>query len=130
MRVTMALPVPDNGAKLRSMVGAVIYIRVSTKEQTENLSLPTQLRACEDYCRREGFEIVERFKEEGESAKTTDRTELQTTPRVLPHEQGQDPLRGRLQPDALRAGEVRPLRAQGPPEVAGHLVAVGDGADR
>jgi DNA invertase Pin-like site-specific DNA recombinase len=27
------------------MVGAVIYVRVSTKEQTENLSLPTQLRA-------------------------------------------------------------------------------------
>src|SRR5580765_1702416 len=67
----------ESGAKLRSMVGAVIYIRVSTKEQTENLSLPTQLRACEEYCRREGFEILERFKEEGESAKTADRTELQ-----------------------------------------------------
>ena len=74
---TIALPTPNDGAKLRSMVGAVIYIRVSTKEQTENLSLPTQLRACEEYCRREGFEILERFKEEGESAKTADRTELQ-----------------------------------------------------
>ena len=40
------------------MAGAVIYIRVSTKEQTENLSLPTQLRACEEYCRRQGYEIV------------------------------------------------------------------------
>jgi DNA invertase Pin-like site-specific DNA recombinase len=59
------------------MIGAVIYVRVSTKEQTENLSLPTQLRACEEYCRREGFEVLERFNEEGESAKTTDRTELQ-----------------------------------------------------
>src|SRR5712691_3525992 len=59
------------------MIGAVIYVRVSTKEQTENLSLPTQLRACEEYCRREGYEVVERFREEGESAKTTDRTELQ-----------------------------------------------------
>jgi len=59
------------------MVGAVIYVRVSTKEQTENLSLPTQIRACEEYCRREGYEVLERFKEEGESAKTTDRTELQ-----------------------------------------------------
>jgi hypothetical protein len=29
------------------MVGAVIYVRVGTKEQTENLSLPTQLRACD-----------------------------------------------------------------------------------
>jgi DNA invertase Pin-like site-specific DNA recombinase len=71
------LPIPTDGVKLRSMVGAIIYIRVSTKEQTENLSLPTQLRVCEEYCRREGFEILERFKEEGESAKTTDRRELQ-----------------------------------------------------
>jgi hypothetical protein len=43
----IVLPTPSDGAKLRSMVGAVIYIRVSTKEQTENLSLPTHLRACE-----------------------------------------------------------------------------------
>jgi len=59
------------------MVGAVIYVRVSTKEQTDNLSLPTQLRACEEYCHRHGYEILERFHEEGESAKTTDRTQLQ-----------------------------------------------------
>ena len=59
------------------MVGAVIYVRVSTKEQTENLSLPTQLRACEEYCRRNGYEIRERFHEGGESAKTTDRSQLQ-----------------------------------------------------
>jgi len=59
------------------MVGAVIYVRVSTKEQTENLSLPTQLRACEEYCRRQGYEVLERFHEEGESAKTTDRSQLQ-----------------------------------------------------
>ena len=47
------------------MVGAVIYVRVSTKEQTENLSLPTQLRACEEYCRRQGYEVLERFHEPG-----------------------------------------------------------------
>jgi DNA invertase Pin-like site-specific DNA recombinase len=33
------------------MIGAVIYIRVSTKEQTENLSLPTRPCACDEYCR-------------------------------------------------------------------------------
>jgi DNA invertase Pin-like site-specific DNA recombinase len=60
------------------MVGAVIHVRVSTKEQTENLSLPTQLRACEEYCRRHGFEILQRIHEQGESAKTTERSELQT----------------------------------------------------
>ena len=68
---------PVNGSTLPTMVGAVIYVRVSTKEQTENLSLPTQLRACEEYCRRQGYEILERFHEEGESAKTTDRSQLQ-----------------------------------------------------
>src|SRR5216117_2506993 len=75
--VPIALSAAENGAKLRPMVGAVIYIRVSTKEQTENLSLSTQLKACEEYCERQGFEVLARFREEGESAKTADRTELQ-----------------------------------------------------
>src|SRR5882672_2190392 len=73
----ITLRAPANGSKLRPMIGAVIYIRVSTKEQTENLSLSTQLKACEEYCERQGFEVVARFREEGESAKTADRTELQ-----------------------------------------------------
>src|SRR5262245_31817237 len=30
---------------------AVIYCRVSTKEQTQNLSLPTQPKACREYSR-------------------------------------------------------------------------------
>ena len=72
-----SLPEPANGSTLTIMVGAVIYVRVSTKEQTENLSLPTQLRACEEYCRRQGYEVLERFHEEGESAKITDRSQLQ-----------------------------------------------------
>ena len=71
------LSVPSNGSKLPPMVGAVIYVRVSTKEQTENLSLPTQLRASKEYCRRQGYDVLERFHEEGESAKTTDRSQLQ-----------------------------------------------------
>ncbi len=56
---------------------AVIYCRVSTKEQTQNLSLPTQLKACRDYCAREGYAAAETFIDEGESAKTADRPELQ-----------------------------------------------------
>ncbi len=79
------MPAPTIGSNLPLMVGAVIYVRVSTKEQTENLSLPTQLRACEEYCRRQGYEILERFHEEGESAKTTDRSQLQALLKVLPH---------------------------------------------
>ena len=38
-----ALLVAENGSKLPSIVGSVIYVRLSTKEQTDNLSLPTQL---------------------------------------------------------------------------------------
>ena len=52
---------------------AVIYCRVSTKEQLQNLSLPTQEKACVEYCRRQNYEV---FVEQGESAKTADRTEL------------------------------------------------------
>ena len=44
-----SLPESANGSTLPTMVGAVIYVRVSTKERTENLSLPTQLRAREEY---------------------------------------------------------------------------------
>ena len=76
-RQPLTLPATNDGRKLPAMVGAVIYIRVSTKEQTENLSLATQLKTCEEYCERQGFEVLERFREEGESAKTADRTQLQ-----------------------------------------------------
>lgn len=50
---------------------------MSTKEQVQNLSLPTQLRACREYCSREGLEVIEVFEDAGESAKTTDRPEFQ-----------------------------------------------------
>ena len=59
------------------MIRAVLYCRVSTKEQTLNLSLPTQREACREYCTREGFEVAAEFIEEGESAKTTARPQLQ-----------------------------------------------------
>jgi site-specific DNA recombinase len=58
-------------------VRAVIYCRVSTKEQSLNLSLPTQLKACEAYCEREGIGVAEVFEDAGESAKTTDRPAFQ-----------------------------------------------------
>ncbi len=76
-RVPITLSRAENGAKLRPMIGAVIYVRVSDPRQAENLSLATQLKACEEYCERQGFVVLERFREQGESAKTADRTELQ-----------------------------------------------------
>lgn len=57
---------------------AVIYCRVSTKEQVdEGNSLSTQEKICREYCVRNEYDIAEIFLEQGESAKTADRTELQ-----------------------------------------------------
>ncbi len=63
----------NDGTRLR----ALIYARVSTKEQVENQSLDTQERLCHQLCEREGFEVFEVFREEGESAKTAKRTQFQ-----------------------------------------------------
>lgn len=59
------------------MSRAVIYVRVSTNEQLDNYSLDTQEPACRDFCAREGLEVDRVFREEGESAKTANRTQLQ-----------------------------------------------------
>ena len=56
---------------------AVVYCRVSTKEQAQNLSLSTQTKVCADYCERNGLAVAEVFVDAGESAKTTDRPEFQ-----------------------------------------------------
>src|SRR5688572_3572923 len=55
---------------------AVIYCRVSTKEQAESLSLQSQERACRQGCDREALDVVQVFIEAGESAKTSNRTQL------------------------------------------------------
>lgn len=56
----------------------MIYCRVSTKEQVEEgNSLATQERNCREYSLKHGYDIAQVFIEEGESAKTADRTELQ-----------------------------------------------------
>ena len=56
---------------------AVIYVRVSTKDQVENFSLTTQEKACRDYCEKFGMKADKIFVEEGESAKTVNRVEFQ-----------------------------------------------------
>lgn len=57
---------------------AVIYCRVSTKEQVEEgNSLVTQEKHCREYALKNGFDVTEVFIEQGESAKTAQRTELQ-----------------------------------------------------
>jgi site-specific DNA recombinase len=56
---------------------ALIYIRVSTPDQVRNLSLSTQEKACREYCASNGLEVEGVFREEGQSAKTADRDQLQ-----------------------------------------------------
>jgi site-specific DNA recombinase len=56
---------------------ALIYKRVSTREQVANHSLDTQERACREHCRRHGLEVERVFRDEGESAKTANRPGLQ-----------------------------------------------------
>lgn len=57
---------------------AIIYCRVSTKEQVdEGTSLAMQEKLCTEYALKNEYKIAEIFIEQGESAKTTDRTELQ-----------------------------------------------------
>src|SRR3989344_7594158 len=58
------------------MKKAIVYVRVSSKEQLEGSSLEVQERICTEYALRNDYEIVKVFIEKGESAKTTDRTEL------------------------------------------------------
>ena len=59
-------------------MNAIIYIRVSTTEQAENgYSLKTQKEICQEYANRNNYKVLRIFKEEGESAKTSNRTELQ-----------------------------------------------------
>lgn len=55
--------------------GAVIYCRVSTKEQESNLSLPVQEKTCREYCDANGWTVLRIFKE-AESAKSTNRMQF------------------------------------------------------
>src|SRR5512136_2829760 len=57
--------------------GAVIYTRVSTREQVENLSLDSQERLCRRFCEEQGFKLLEVFCDEGKSARTSNRPQLQ-----------------------------------------------------
>lgn len=57
---------------------AVIYCRVSTKEQVEEgNSLKTQEKICIEYAQKNGYNVSKIFIEQGESAKTADRPVLQ-----------------------------------------------------
>src|SRR5712691_1555445 len=57
-------------------MNAIIYCRVSSRDQVEGTSLESQEVACRDYARRHKLTVSKVFVEEGESAKFADRTQL------------------------------------------------------
>ncbi len=57
-------------------MNAVIYCRVSSKEQVEGTSLESQEIACREYARRNRLEVTQVFVDRGESAKFADRPQL------------------------------------------------------
>lgn len=68
---------------------AVIYTRVSTTEQAENKqSLDQQERQCIDLATRKDVEVDRVFREEGQSAKTADRTQFQEMIRYCQENKG------------------------------------------
>jgi site-specific DNA recombinase len=63
-------------------MNAVIYLRVSTKEQAakgdsaEGYSIPAQREACFKFCAERGWNVADEFIDAGESAKSADRPSL------------------------------------------------------
>ena len=57
---------------------AVIYLRVSTKEQAEEgYSIPAQAKACRRFLADQGWDLADEYVDRGESARSADRPQLQ-----------------------------------------------------
>ena len=67
---------------------AVIYTRVSSKDQVENTSLEQQENACRNWCKQQELTVDRHFQDAGESAKTTNRTAFQQMFAYLAKQQG------------------------------------------
>jgi site-specific DNA recombinase len=60
------------------VVGAVLYIRVSTDEQANKaLNLENQERTCREFCHRQGWPVVERFIDSDSARTAVDRPAFQ-----------------------------------------------------
>jgi site-specific DNA recombinase len=63
--------------KIKKTMVAVGYVRVSTDDQSaEGQSLDSQAAKIESYAKSQGWNLIEIYREEGYSGKTTDRPEL------------------------------------------------------
>jgi site-specific DNA recombinase len=74
-------------------VKAVIYLRVSTKEQAEEgYSIPAQAEACRRFIADHGWEVADEYIDRGESARTADRPQLQAMLARLTEDRSSDCL--------------------------------------
>ncbi|HYH16216.1 MAG TPA: recombinase family protein, partial [Flavisolibacter sp.] len=62
--------------KVSATKNAVVYTRVSSKEQSLNTSLQTQMKFCLAYAEKEGYNVIEFFGGTYESAKNDERKEF------------------------------------------------------
>src|ERR1700687_1940096 len=68
----------DRGSDRRSIMNAIVYTRVSTKEQAEEgYSIAAQAEACRRLIAERGWTVVDEFVDRGESARTADRPQFQ-----------------------------------------------------
>ena len=69
---------PKNSKETKRLTNqAVIYTRVSSKDQVEGASLSSQKKRCEEYAQKKGLDVVKYFGGTYESAKRDDRKEFQ-----------------------------------------------------
>src|SRR5689334_2734242 len=66
---------------------AVVYVRVSSKEQEQGFSIPAQRQLLTEYADREGIHVVEEF-EDVETAKRAGRTSFGEMVEFLRNNQG------------------------------------------
>ena len=70
------------------MKTAIIYTRVSSKDQVDGFSLESQEKVCREFADKNKLQVLKVFREEGESAKTADRTQLQAMIRYCQKNRG------------------------------------------
>src|ERR1044072_2309384 len=63
-------------SEVKNSLNAVIYTRVSTKQQLDGLSLETQLKGCNECADKKGYNVCGRFGGTYESAQSDERKEL------------------------------------------------------
>src|SRR6266536_2444476 len=72
---------------------AVIYLRVSTKEQAEEAySIPAQAEGCRRFVADRGWELADEFVDRGESARSADRPQFQAMLAYLAEDQSVEHL--------------------------------------